>query len=255
LVPVLVSTSLTINQNLETGTKIDIRLKEGNTQIEKIYLTSKKQDDSEKLFTIIEKDSNYYLQTKEICKNKKYNLVLHIETALGVWEYPIKVTTKQSFPKITVKQVKKPNIQLLYEDAVFVITGKEDILGVDYTTSSVDFIKGDVSGNNKEYQLTLKQKEHGKKIDKKGSVFILFEGYRIPLEKKITITTTNKKIKADTLVASGNKVVLNGTSSTELSAGVYVKLENSVKAGNYSFTYTGMVLKEELEAERELQYI
>lgn len=288
-IPVVVSKNLTVNQNLEKGVKIDIRLKEGNEAIENIYLTSKKQDGSEKAFVIQEENGNYYIHTKEVIKNKKYNLILHIKNGLGEWEYPINVTTKQSFPKITVKQSQKPNQNLLYENAIFKITADSNISQVDFVTSSVDFVKEDISGNGKEYQLTLKQQEHGKKIDKQGKIMILFEGYRISMEKKIKIVTVNKSVKPNTLVPGDAKIILNTTSETALSANINIGLKNSdkrypdklyvqgadkkskeilsnqelvffynkdsgklhvmakegIKIGNYKFTYTGMLIKDD----------
>ena len=101
------------------------------------------------------------------------------------------------------------------------------IKSIDFVTDSADFVKNKISGAGKEYNITLNQQEHGKKINKQGMVSVLFEGYRVPLEKKVTIVTTNKKVKADTLVADIGKVTLNSAVATKLSGTIQVGLKNS----------------------------
>ncbi|MBQ8592216.1 MAG: Ig-like domain-containing protein [Lachnospiraceae bacterium] len=228
--PVLVNSNITVNQNTIDGTPLDIRLIEGNTNITKVSLTSKKNDGTEKAFNVTLKDGTYYIQTKQIGANKKYNLICHIKTDQGTWEYPLNVTTKTSFPSVSIKQTIKPNVLLLNENAVYQITGKETIESIAFQTSSSDFKQKSIEGTDKAYVLTIGQLKHGTKLDKKGMIEIAFAGYRTAYSKKVTIATVSKKIKSNTLVSDVKKITLNSIECGEIPAMVKMRLQNSTEA-------------------------
>ena len=208
---------------------MDIRAIEGNSEIRQVYLASMAEDGTENLFSIQEDEGVFYIQTREIGANKKYKLILHIHTEQGKWEYPLTVTTKKSFPGAAVKQTQKPNIQILAEDAVLKITGKEEIEKVTFHPNSSDFYQKSTEGTGKEYCITIGQAEHDKKLNKKGTVEILFKGYRQAYTKKITLATVSKTIKSHTLVSDIKKITLNSTECGGIPAAIKMSLINSME--------------------------
>ncbi|MBQ3193537.1 MAG: leucine-rich repeat domain-containing protein [Oscillospiraceae bacterium] len=208
LSPRLSDSKVTVNPMLAGGARLMLLPSYGNT-IETVaaytdsdYASFEAQYDAET--GVLQLNPEFYGSVR----NGNYNVTLDVGCADGYWyEYPIKVTVKSVEPKVTVKQVSKYN--LFYTDSV----AEFDIAAADAEIEMLGLADCDFSIYQDEETGRFYVCYDGyedfatKQSDTKGTLYIYLEGYQYPVEKAVTIGTSNVKPK---LVMSENgKTMVN----------------------------------------------
>lgn len=140
-------------------------------------------------FDGVYEDGILQLTAREAVKNGTYSLNLAVQTAYTTFTYPIQIKIANSLPKVTVRQTEKLN--LFYLDSRASLSVHAAGCGVD----TVQLTGAEAFRLEEDGDLwTLSYAEDyvpGTKGNPKGTLRVFLDGYRLPVEKAITIATVS----------------------------------------------------------------
>lgn len=140
-------------------------------------------------FGVAYEDGQLQLEALDVVKNGNYAVKLRVQTANTSFAYPLQIKVANSLPKVNVKQTGK--FELFYLDSragLTVSAPGAEIDRVDLTDTEDFRLEEAENGWELHYAEAYVP---GAKADTKGTLQIFLEGYRVPVEKAITVATSN----------------------------------------------------------------
>lgn len=203
--PRLETNKLTVNSALEEGASLVLAASYGN-DIEMVFL-------SDGRFSCSWEEDKLTISAKESVKNGTYPVTLEVTCADGVvYKYVLSIKVTKTLPKVTVKQTEKFN--LFYQDSSAEL--KINVAGnlpfyyefLDNTDFRLDIF-------DDEARLYFADPQNAPaKPNTKATLRLWLEGYREPVDVKLSIATVNKGPKVTTAVKASTLNTALTTSNT-----------------------------------------
>lgn len=191
--PRLGSTSLSLNPQLEGGATVPLIPSYGNE------ILSCRLEDTRFTAEYNAAAGTLTVNTVGELKNGSVSTVLYLRCADGeTYPYQLKITVKNNAPAVTVKQAKK--MDLFYTDsaAALTVTAKSGTVTALELTDTADFCLDDGILQFSEQFVADCLENPQLKPDTKATLLVYLEGYRFPVAKSLTISTTTSKVSLTT---------------------------------------------------------
>ena len=202
--PRLETNKLTVNSALEEGCSLVLAASYGN-DIENVFL-------SDGRFSCSWEEDKLTISAKESLKNGTYPMTLEVVCADNMYKYTLFVKVTKTLPKVTVKQREKFN--LFYQDSSAEL--KINVAGnLPYHYEFRDNTDFRLDSFDDEARLYFADPQNAPaKPDTKATLRLWLEGYREPVDVKLSIATVNKGPKVTTAVKASTLNTALTTSNT-----------------------------------------
>lgn len=202
--PRLETNKLTVNSALEEGCSLVLAASYGN-DIENVFL-------SDGRFSCSWEEDKLTISAKESLKNGTYPMTLEVVCADNMYKYTLFVKVTKTLPKVTVKQTEKFN--LFYQDSSAEL--KINVAGnlpFNYEFRDNTDFRLDIFDDEARLYFADPQNAPAKP-DTKATLRLWLEGYREPVDVKLSIATVNKGPKVTTAVKASTLNTALTTSNT-----------------------------------------
>lgn len=202
--PRLETDKLTVNSALEEGASLVLAASYGN-DIETVFL-------SDGRFTCGWEEDKLTISAKESVKNGTYPMTLEVVCADNMYKYTLFVKVTKALPKVTVKQREKFN--LFYQDSSAEL--KINVAGnLPFYYEFLDNTDFRLDTFDEEVRLYFADPQNAPaKPNTKATLRLWLEGYREPVDVKLSIATVNKGPKVTTAVKASTLNTALTTSNT-----------------------------------------
>lgn len=146
-------------------------------------------EEPSRIFGVAYEDGQLQLEALDVVKNGNYAVRLRVQTANTGFAYPLQIKVANSLPKVNVKQTEK--FELFYLDSRAGLTVSAPGAEIDRVnlTDTEDFRLEEAENG---WEIAYGEEYlPGTKADPKGTLQIFLDGYRVPVEKAITVATAN----------------------------------------------------------------